>query len=85
MTMFGENPGADIIRKFKLVDCVEKYIRRPWNFPIMTSPTFVTKILRYTSTTLYNPLTAVYGDVNKLSSNSMLIPFRNTSRLMDNF
>jgi hypothetical protein len=59
---------------FDFADRVDKYLGRPWRFVIVGSNKLVTELSTYTSCTLYCYLTAVYSEMELLTSDRMLLP-----------
>ena len=83
MTKFvRDNPRADDIMMFHLADPADKCLCGPWRFAIAGSDKLVTELSTYTSSTLCCELTAVYIDMERLTSDSMLLPIIAASGFM---
>jgi len=80
-----ENPKADYMMMFNLADCVDKCLCRPWRFPVTCSKKFVTQLSTDTRCTLYRESTALYLDMDIITSNCRLRHVFAASSLADGF
>jgi hypothetical protein len=69
-----ENARADEITIFDFAACGDQCLSRQWMFAIAGHDELVTEVCTYRSGTLYCWLTAVYVDMERLTSNCMLLP-----------
>ena len=69
-----KDPRADDIMMFDFADREDRCLFRPWRFAIAGSDELVKQLSTYTSCTLYCFLTALYIDMELLTSDSMLLP-----------
>jgi len=74
MKFVREDPRADDIMMFDFADWAEKCLRWPLRFAIAGSNKLVTELSTYTSCTVDCSLTALYIDMELLTSNWMLLP-----------